>query len=139
MSETTVRPSLGALDPELRRYIEANWERILRAFNPRHLIAFGSRVNGTAKPDSDLDLIVVSDAPRTHDLENLAALLVAPAEILSACKPLTEDFPKTRYPDAASMPPLLYFDATTARERIEQAERIRDWGIEQIKTSQPGR
>jgi predicted nucleotidyltransferase len=62
MSGTTVRPSLGVLDPELRRYIEANWERILRVFNPRHLIAFGSRVNGTAKPDSDLDLIVVSDA-----------------------------------------------------------------------------
>jgi hypothetical protein len=37
------------------------------------------------------------------------------------------------------MPPFLYFDAATARERIEQAERIQEWVIEQIKTSQPDR
>lgn len=49
-------------DTELRRYIEANWERIVELFSPRHVIAFGSRVNGTAKDDSDIDLIVVSDA-----------------------------------------------------------------------------
>jgi len=49
-------------DAELSRYIEANLERILQMFSPRHIIAFGSRVNGTAKEDSDIDLIVVSDA-----------------------------------------------------------------------------
>jgi HEPN domain-containing protein/stress-induced morphogen len=263
MNEATVRSLPSVLDPELRRYIEVNWERILKVFNPRHIIAFGSRVNGTAKPDSDLDLIIVSDVfegvpflqrsrifneqvpwhlrvdawcytvmeferkrreigivadacregvwllkgellhdeevngvitpeeqaqqwiaqgesdlkkarllydndaydgavmmaqqaaekflkalyiarqratpPRTHDLENLATLLGAPVEILSLCKPLTEDFPKTRYPDVAGMPPFLYFDAATARERIEQAEQIQEWVIEQIKTPQPDR
>jgi HEPN domain-containing protein/stress-induced morphogen len=263
MNEATVRSLPSVLDPELRRYIEVNWERILKVFNPRHIIAFGSRVNGTAKPDSDLDLIIVSDVfegvpflqrsrifneqvpwhlrvdawcytvmeferkrreigivadacregvwllkgellldeevngvitpeeqaqqwiaqgesdlkkarllydndahdgavmmaqqaaekflkalyiarqratpPRTHDLENLATLLGAPVKILSLCKPLTEDFPKTRYPDVAGMPPFLYFDAATARERIEQAEQIREWVIEQIKTPQPDR
>lgn len=49
-------------DSELRQYIKANWERILELFAPQHLIAFGSRVNGSARPDSDIDLIVVSDA-----------------------------------------------------------------------------
>ncbi|MEZ8220078.1 HEPN domain-containing protein [Candidatus Fervidibacteria bacterium JGI MDM2 JNZ-1-D12] len=49
-------------DAELSRYIEANLERILQLFSPRHIIAFGSRANGTAKEDSDIDLIVVSDA-----------------------------------------------------------------------------
>jgi HEPN domain-containing protein/predicted nucleotidyltransferase len=52
----------GIIDAELRRYIEANLDRILDLFSPRHIIAFGSRVNGTAKEDSDIDLIVVSDA-----------------------------------------------------------------------------
>lgn len=49
-------------DTELRRYMEANWKRILELFAPQHLIAFGSRVDGSARPDSDIDLIVVSDA-----------------------------------------------------------------------------
>ncbi len=49
-------------DAELSRYIEANLGRILQMFSPRHIIAFGSRVNGAAKEDSDIDLIVVSDA-----------------------------------------------------------------------------
>ena len=49
-------------DAELGRYIEANLERILQLFSPRHIIAFGSRVDGTAKEESDIDLIVVSDA-----------------------------------------------------------------------------
>jgi HEPN domain-containing protein/stress-induced morphogen len=256
MSGTTVRPSLGVLDPELRRYIEANWERILRVFNPRHLIAFGSRVNGTAKPDSDLDLIVVSDAfegipflqrsrmfneqvpwhlrvdawcytvreferlrrqigivadacreglwllrsnllsdeevsgvmtpeeqarkwiaqgdhdlnlariayandsyewaaaiaqqaaekflkalyivrfqatpPRTHDLEALANTLGAPPELAAFGRPLTEDYLRARYPDIAGGVPHEIFDATTAEERIAQAERIRDWVIQQL-------
>lgn len=48
-------------DSELSRYIEANWERILELFAPQHFIAFGFRVNGSAGPDSDIDLVVVSD------------------------------------------------------------------------------
>ena len=52
----------GVSDPQLRRFIETNWGRILELFSPRHLILFGSRVSGTAKEDSDIDLIIVSDA-----------------------------------------------------------------------------
>jgi len=52
----------SGIDVELRRYIEVNLVRILDLFSPRHIIAFGSRVSGTAKEDSDIDLIVVSDA-----------------------------------------------------------------------------
>lgn len=54
--------ALAITDTELRRYIGANLERIIKRFSPTHLIAFGSRVNGTARQDSDIDLIVVSDA-----------------------------------------------------------------------------
>lgn len=49
-------------DAELRHYIEANLDRILQLFKPKHIIVFGSRVNGTAREDSDINLIVVSDA-----------------------------------------------------------------------------
>jgi len=241
----------GIEDAELRRYIEANLVRILDLFSPRHIIAFGSRVNGTAKEESDIDLIVVSDAfegmsflerarkfneaipwhirvdawcltvmeferlrrqvgivaeacregvwilrgkllpdeelnevmtieeqadelmaqgeadlqaardnlrlghwyvavflsqqaaekflkalylirfriapPRTHDLERLATDLGAPREIIAAGRPLTDDYFRSRYVNAAGVAPFRVFDANIASERIQQAEKIRDW------------
>jgi len=244
-------------DPELRRYVEANWQRILELFAPQHLIAFGSRVNGSAKPESDIDLIIVSDVfegipflersrkfneqvpwhlrvdawcytvkefeqlrrqvgvvadacreglwllkanflpdeevgsvmtpeeqarkwiaqgdhdlnlariayandsyewaaaitqqaaekflkalyiarfqktpPRTHDLEALANALGAPPELAAIGRPLTEDYLRARYPDIAGGIPHEIFDAATAKERITQAELIRDWVIQQLE------
>ncbi|MFN4179027.1 MAG: HEPN domain-containing protein [Armatimonadota bacterium] len=60
MADATVT-DVTLKDPELRRYIEENLERIMALFSPHHLIAFGSRVQGNPKPESDIDLIVVSD------------------------------------------------------------------------------
>ncbi len=238
-------------DAELRRFIEENWGEIVATFSPRHIIVFGSRVNGTARPDSDIDLIIVSDAfegipflqrvrlfheripwhlrvdawcftvmeferlrrqvgivadacreglwllrgallpdeevngvmtpeeqakqwstqgdydlelaqiayqnehyewasvlaqqaaekflkalyivrfratpPRTHDLQLLALTLGAPPELAAIGRPLSEDFLRARYPDIAGGVPHEIFDAATAQERIQQAERIRDW------------
>lgn len=37
-------------------------ERIVRRFDPVRIILFGSRARGTARPDSDLDLLVVLPA-----------------------------------------------------------------------------
>lgn len=52
---------------------------ILRHHAPQHEVwAFGSRVKGTAKPHSDLDLVIVSDVPMT--LHQSAALTDAFAE-----------------------------------------------------------
>ncbi|MFN3422056.1 MAG: hypothetical protein ACK40X_10080, partial [Armatimonadota bacterium] len=49
-------------------------------------------------------------------------------DIAAMGKLLTEDFPKSRYLNATGgVPPYLYFDAATAKERINQAERIREW------------
>lgn len=37
------------------------WGEIERRYSPQHVILFGSRATGRARPDSDVDLIVVSD------------------------------------------------------------------------------
>ncbi len=53
------------LPPDQRQEVE----RILRQFVPGiEVRAFGSRVNGTAKPHSDLDLVVVDKNPLPRDL-----------------------------------------------------------------------
>ncbi|MDW8027239.1 MAG: HEPN domain-containing protein [Armatimonadota bacterium] len=251
---TTVE--LAIKDEELRRYLEANTERILELFSPRHIIAFGSRVSGKPREDSDIDLIVVSDLfegikflersrlfneaipwhlrvdvwcltveefermrrqigvvadacregvwvlkgvllpddevkdvmtleeqvqiwmkqgereldrsqrlyeqddydgatvfaqqaaekflkalyiarfqvtpPRTHDLQMLAIALNAPEHLKAIGKPLTEDYFRARYPDLTGAAPYEVFDATIAKERIEQAKQIRDWVKQQL-------
>jgi predicted nucleotidyltransferase len=38
---------------------------IVGAVNPSRIVAFGSCANGSARPDSDLDLVVVEEAPFT--------------------------------------------------------------------------
>ena len=35
--------------------------RLVAAIHPRRIVVFGSRARGDAKPDSDLDLMVVAD------------------------------------------------------------------------------
>ncbi|WP_027330151.1 nucleotidyltransferase family protein [Marinimicrobium agarilyticum] len=49
----------------------AQWliiERILKTFMPdKQVKAFGSRVRGTAKPYSDLDLAIITDQPLSID------------------------------------------------------------------------
>ena len=47
------------LDATLREIID----RIVRGFSPRKIILFGSRARGTAAPESDVDLLVVTDRP----------------------------------------------------------------------------
>ena len=50
-----------AADP----HIEAAVRRVAEGIQPRAIIVFGSRARGEARPDSDLDLLVVAelDAP----------------------------------------------------------------------------
>ena len=38
--------------------IEDITQQIIRAFNPRRIVLFGSRVRGDAQPESDLDVMV---------------------------------------------------------------------------------
>jgi HEPN domain-containing protein len=74
--------------------------------------------------------------PRTHDIQMLAMALGAPNELAAIGRPLTEDYFRARYPDLAGAAPYEVFDADTASERIQQAEKIREWVREQLSDIQ---
>jgi predicted nucleotidyltransferase len=38
-------------------------EKIVREINPRKVVLFGSHARGTARPDSDLDFLIIEDGP----------------------------------------------------------------------------
>lgn len=48
---------LEAMDRQ--QQIDHICEKIIRAFNPDRLVLFGSEARGTARPDSDIDLLVI--------------------------------------------------------------------------------
>jgi HEPN domain-containing protein len=74
--------------------------------------------------------------PRTHDIQMLAMALGAPSELAAIGRPLTEDYFRARYPDLAGAAPYEVFDADIASERIQQAEKIREWVKEQLSDIQ---
>jgi predicted nucleotidyltransferase len=47
-------------DEVAARFLRRVWEELERRYAPQHVILFGSRATGRARPDSDLDLILVS-------------------------------------------------------------------------------
>jgi predicted nucleotidyltransferase len=49
------------------RQIQAVVDQIARQFSPRKVILFGSHARGRAGPDSDVDLLVVTDKPTDAD------------------------------------------------------------------------
>lgn len=50
------------------QYIPVMVERIVKAFDPVKIILFGSHARGDARPDSDIDLLVVLDrVENRHD------------------------------------------------------------------------
>jgi hypothetical protein len=51
----------ASLDPVVDRFLREKLELIKREYTPEHLIVFGSRAEGRAQEQSDIDLIVVSD------------------------------------------------------------------------------
>ena len=59
-------------DPHLDKLV-----RLLRRYEPEQIILFGSHARGTARPDSDVDLLVVMRVPgrkRTQAVEIEVAL-----------------------------------------------------------------
>jgi predicted nucleotidyltransferase len=61
--------------------------RIARAIRPRKIILFGSRARGGARPESDLDLLIIADSDkprceRSAPVYGLLSDILAPMDIM---------------------------------------------------------
>ena len=56
---TQAKPSTPVTEEQLRQITEA----IVAAVDPAGVLLFGSCARGTARPDSDVDLLIVEDRP----------------------------------------------------------------------------
>jgi len=60
------------MDPEIEKKLQEVVRRLVTRFQPVKIILFGSYARGTANKESDIDLLVVSDAEgKTHKLAAL--------------------------------------------------------------------
>lgn len=87
-------------------------QRLVEVFQPDRIYVFGSQARGTARPDSDIDLLVIvpeSDQPgyrRDQAAYRALGLYSAPLEVIVMTRAEFEE----RLPAAASLP------ATVVRE-----------------------
>lgn len=56
-------------DEALQEFLQTYIGRIVAEYRPTHIIAFGSRVAGTPREDSDIDLLVVAE--RFRDIRSV--------------------------------------------------------------------
>lgn len=86
-------------DPRLSSFVTDHLPVLVRAFEPQRVIAFGSRVRGTALRHSDLDLIIVADSfadiPWVDRAVAVAASMGAPFGMDILCYTL-EEFARKR-------------------------------------------
>ncbi|MBC8447622.1 MAG: nucleotidyltransferase domain-containing protein [Chloroflexi bacterium] len=69
------------------RLMEEIVRRIVETVHPRQVILFGSRVRGDARPDGDIDLLVIADSAepryrRAAPLYGVLSDVLAPMDIL---------------------------------------------------------
>ncbi len=57
-------------DEVAARFLRQVWEKIERRYAPEHVILFGSRAVGQARPDSDIDLILVAPCFEGQSMAN---------------------------------------------------------------------
>ena len=69
--------ALGLSD-RAERYLAEMTRRIVEGFGPERLVLFGSQVRGRARPDSDVDLLVIFDR-----LDDRRATRIAIRQVLS--------------------------------------------------------
>jgi len=70
MSTSKVSIGAGASDIDLLRTLV---NRLVDGFDPERILLFGSRARGTARPDSDVDVLVVMPSG-THKSETQVAM-----------------------------------------------------------------
>src|SRR5215211_5693437 len=66
--ERQVRRALPHLAPRQSRELAVAVNRIVETFNPDRIYVFGSQARGTAKPDSDTDILSSSRRPTSQPI-----------------------------------------------------------------------
>jgi HEPN domain-containing protein len=74
----------------------------------------------------------VQTPPRTHRCDQLAAMLGAPKNVITAAAMLESDYLKARYPDVAQGVPFEFFNDARSQERTEAAEEVQQWVLQQL-------
>ena len=75
---STLHPSLTIDESTLAQFCQTH--------HIRRLSLFGSRLKGTARPDSDMDLLVEFDAAHTPGLMGMASIEFALSDLLATQK-----------------------------------------------------
>lgn len=70
--------------------------------------------------------------PKIHQCDRLAAMLSAPAAVLDAARLIERDYMESRYPDVALGVPFEGFNDTRSGERIQAAEGVQQWVLQQL-------
>lgn len=84
----------GGADPLVKLIVE----RIAEAVRPTRIYVYGSRVKGTATPESDVDVLILADTDARHrDIQlQVHRLFSSPAIALDVSVMRTDDFEQQR-------------------------------------------
>ena len=75
-----------------RALIETMTDRIVAGFRPLRVILFGSHARGEARPDSDIDLLVV--LPQVHDKRQAAVAIRRALADMPVCQDVVVTTPE---------------------------------------------
>lgn len=67
--------------PVTEELLQKMTEKIVREINPRKVVLFGSHARGTARPDSDLDFLIIEDGPFNAQRKNTSMKAFAKTNI----------------------------------------------------------
>jgi HEPN domain-containing protein len=75
--------------------------------------------------------------PRMHDLVQLATMVRAPANVVSAAAGLSSQYLMARYPDVAQATPYKQYTDAHADQHLHLAEEVQQWVLTQLPSSTP--
>jgi HEPN domain-containing protein len=70
--------------------------------------------------------------PRTHELRQLAQMVGAPPNIVTAAASLSAEYLAARYPDVAQATPFTRYTDADADQHLRLAEEVRQWILTQL-------
>jgi predicted nucleotidyltransferase len=115
-ADEAFQPPPSIVDPTVRLAWPAAMRSIVSTFDPERVVLFGSQARGEARPDSDVDLLVIFD-----DVDDRRERRVQLRRLLSH-QPFAKDVLVARSADAAR-PPIGSTLAEALREGITVYER----------------